>query len=141
MVDTTKATVHCHKGVGGVVTGEACVTHDPISFFADVDWRTGEVKTKEHELYGKNVSGKILVYPIPKGGIAAAWTLYEMVKRGCAPKAIINARTNPATLQGAIIGKIPLVDRLETNPLEVIQTGDLVTVKPDEGVVEIVKRS
>jgi hypothetical protein len=41
---------------------------------------------------------------------------------------------------GAAMGNIPLVDRLDKNPLEVIATGDHVRIDGDQGIVEITKR-
>jgi len=41
---------------------------------------------------------------------------------------------------GAAMGNIPLVDRLDKNPLEVIETGDHVRIDGDQGVVEITKK-
>jgi hypothetical protein len=38
------------------------------------------------------------------------------------------------------MGNIPLVDRLEKNPLEVIATGDHERIDGDPGIVEITKR-
>ena len=39
-----------------------------------------------------------------------------------------------------VITNTPMVHKLEKNPLEVIETGDLVVVDADNGIVEVVKR-
>ena len=41
---------------------------------------------------------------------------------------------------GAAIGNIPLVHRLDQNPLEVIRTGDFVRIDADKGIVEVTKK-
>ena len=51
------------KGIG---EGEALTTAQPISFYGGVDPNTGEIIEKGHELQGKNVKGKILVFQMEK---------------------------------------------------------------------------
>ena len=63
-----------------------------------------------------------------------------MAKRKTAPAAMINVESEPIIAVGAAIGYIPLMDRLEKNPLEVIATGDHVKMDGDRGIVEITKR-
>jgi len=41
---------------------------------------------------------------------------------------------------GAIISGIPLVDRVQENPLEAIETGDFVKVDADSGLVTVIKK-
>jgi len=40
---------------------------------------------------------------------------------------------------GEVIAKVPLVDRLEKGPFEIIRTGDLVKVNADKGIVTVIK--
>ena len=68
------------------------------------------------------------------------------INGGCkAPKAIINLETEPiiaagGILSGKLYGKIiPIVDKPETNPMEVIEKGDLVKVNANAGLIEIIK--
>jgi predicted aconitase with swiveling domain len=128
-----------HKVAKGRSEGEALVTREPISFYQGINPETGIVIEKNHELEGKKVTGKILVFPMEKGSTAGAFHLYEMVRCGTAPKGIINLRADPVIALGAIISSIPMVDRLDVNPLEAIETGDYVEVNADEGVVKVRK--
>jgi hypothetical protein len=41
---------------------------------------------------------------------------------------------------GAALGNIPLVDRLDQNPLEVIRTGDWVRIDADKGIVAVTRK-
>ena len=75
----------------GVVQGEALVTKQGISFFGGVDPSSGIVTEKGHELEGKSISGKILVFPQGKGSTVGSYALYRMKKQGTAPLAMINA--------------------------------------------------
>ena len=58
------------------------------------------------------------------------YQLYELAY-GKAPTAIINIRADPIVAIGGIISNIPMVDRLNQDPLEVIKTGDFVEVNTD----------
>ena len=54
-----------------------------------------------------------------------------------APKGIINLRAEPVVTVGAIFADIPMVDRLDGNPMELIKSGDTVELDADRGVVKI----
>lgn len=129
-----------HPVAKGKGEGEALVTREPISFWGGVDVKTGIIVDKTHELVGKKITGKVLVFPQGKGSTAGSFRIYACAKRGTAPAAIINVKVEGIIAVGAIVGEIPLVDRLEKSPLEVIETGDYVKVDADKGVVEIIKR-
>jgi predicted aconitase with swiveling domain len=140
-VDVTMAeiTLKGHPVVKGKAAGEAIVTHDSISFMGSIDPKTGIITESGAELQGQKISGKILVFPSGKGSTGGSYMLYEMAKRGTGPKGIINLRTDSVVAIGAVIGNITTVDQLEKNPLEIIQSGDHVTVDGDTGIVTIKK--
>ena len=83
------------NGTRGRVETTAVVTKESFSFYSDVDPKTGEVVSKYHELYGENISDKILIFYAPKGGVGSAWRLAEMKENGCSPKAIVMNSANP----------------------------------------------
>jgi predicted aconitase with swiveling domain len=60
-----------------------------------------------------------------------------MAKLGTAPAAIINIETEAILATGCVISNIPLVDKLDQDPLKVIKTGMRVRVNADDGTVEI----
>lgn len=123
----------------GVAEGEALVTQDMMCFLTDVDVKTGIVHDPTAKLKGQSVAGRILVFPIARGATADAWGIYMLGKAGTIPKAIINAEANPATVAGAILAGIPMVYKLDKNPVEVIETGDYVQVDSNKGVVIVTK--
>jgi len=47
---------------------------------------------------------------------------------------MINVQAEPIIAAGAAIGNIPLVHRLDQNPLEVIHTGDFVRIDADKAL-------
>jgi uncharacterized protein len=124
--------------VKGIVKGEAIVSHMPISFTGGVDPNTGIVREPGHDLEGKSVAGKILVFPMGKGSTTGSWQFYATHKRGNAPKGIINtAKSEGVVTVSAVITGTPMVHQLEQDLLECIKSGDLVTINGDEGFVEI----
>ena len=128
------------KVIGGSAEGEAVVTKEPVSFLGGVNPDKGVVVERGHELEGQSITGKIFIFPHGKGSTAGPYIIYAMAKRKTAPVAMINVEAEPIIAVGAAMGNIPLVDRLDKNPLEVIATGDHVRVDGDQGIVEITKR-
>jgi predicted aconitase with swiveling domain len=112
----------------GTAQEEALVTSMPISFYGGVDPNTGEVLEKGHELQGKSVKGKILVFPTGKGSTVGSYTLYRLKKNGAAPAGIINRECETVVAVGAIISEIPCVDKIDIYKIE---TGDLVRIEND----------
>jgi len=106
--------------------GEALVTSQPISFYGGVDPTTGEVLEKGHELQGKSVKGKVLVFPTGKGSTVGSYTLYRLKKNGAAPAGIVNRECETVVAVGAIISEIPCVDKIDISRLK---TGDHVQIE------------
>ncbi len=121
----------------GKAAGPALVSKDPISFLGGVDPRTGVVIEKGHALYGKSVKGTVLVFPGGKGSTVGSYVMYQLKKNGVAPAAVINVNSEPIVAVGAIISGIPMVDRLEKNPLEAIKDDAMVEVDGTAGTVEV----
>lgn len=113
----------------GEAEGEALVSEDPISFLGGLDPETGEVIEPGHALEGKSVEGKILVFPNGKGSTVGSYVLYQLDMNGKAPAGIINRETEPIVAAGAIISEIPLVHKLNRDPIETIDDEDLVTIR------------
>jgi predicted aconitase with swiveling domain len=109
-----------------------------------VDPVTGRISDKRHELYGRSVSGKVLVFPYGKGSSTGSLMILELLRLDLAPAAIINIRTEPLLATGPIVGKhfygksFPIVnvgegdfDRFETGlqaEIESRQTGTRIHV-------------
>lgn len=129
-----------HKVAKGKAEGEALVSRQPISFLGGVDVESGLIVEKNHELEGKSITGKILVFPVGKGSTLGSYRMYEMMRNNTQPKGIINLRADPVIAVGAIIGNIPMVDDLDQNPLETIKSGDHVELDADNGLVKILRR-
>ncbi len=125
--------------VPGRAQGVALVTSQPISFFGGLDSDRGVVIERGHELEGENVTGKVLVFTGGKGSTVGSYVIYAMKKKGTAPAAMINVETEPIIAVGCILAEIPLIDKLNENPVKTIKNGDFVEVLADKGSI-IVKR-
>lgn len=133
-----------YKGRGvskGVGRGRALVTKDPISFLGGVDPDTGVVTDRNHELHGECISGKVFVFPHGKGSTVGTYIIYRLFKNGKAPVAMVNIASEPIVAVGGIIAGIPLVDRLEVDPLSVIKNGMLVEVDGTRGIVTVLEET
>jgi len=125
------------KVMGGKAEGEALVSSEPISFYGGVDPVSGCVTEPGHCCCGENITGKVFVFPTGKGSTVGSYVIYRMKKLGTAPAAIINIETEAILATGCVISDIPLVDKLDRNPVEAIKTGMRVRVDADEGIVEL----
>jgi len=136
-----------HKGIGGVAEGEALVCQEPVNLMADTGncWTDPSDATFTNALgtpsvVGKSFKDKVLVFPTGKGGIFSSNILMDMKAAGTNPKAIVNTRSHPVWVALCIELGYPLVDRLDQDPVKVIETGDWVKVDAPKGTVEVTKK-
>ncbi|HPE63991.1 MAG TPA: DUF126 domain-containing protein [Methanothrix sp.] len=128
--------ISCHRISSGKASGPALVSKETISFLGTVDPDTGKVVDPKHQLFGKFVGGKVLIFPGGKGSTVGSYVIYQLAKRGVAPAAMINIRSEPIVAVGAIISGIPLVDGVSEEILS-LEDGVLVTVDADGEWVKI----
>jgi predicted aconitase with swiveling domain len=138
--ESLEITLKCHKIIGGYGQGEALVSNEPICFYL-TDPKTGIVREKSHELAGKNLANKVLVFPSGKASsVVQIDGLFKLASNNVAPEAMIVKDVETVLVVSAFIAKVPLVDRLEKDPFEVIRTGDFVKVDAEKGLVRIAKQ-
>lgn len=125
------------KVMGGKAEGEALVSIESVSFYGGVDPVTGCITEPGHSCCGENITGKIFVFPMGKGSTVGSYVIYRMKKLGTAPAAIINQETEAIIATGCVISDIPLIDKIEQDPLKVIKNGMYVKVNSDKGIIEI----
>ncbi|HHO57300.1 MAG TPA: DUF126 domain-containing protein [Thermoplasmatales archaeon] len=119
----------------GKVEGEAMVSKEPIGFYGGIDIKTGIVIEKGHELEGKCVKDKILIFPYGKGSTVGSYVIYGLKKNGVAPRAIVNKETETIVATGAILAAIPCVDGID---IEKIKDGDVVEINAGEKEAEVI---
>ena len=132
--------------VAGIAEGEALVSKESLVWSHGVDPESGQIDDVRVSVMGKCVRDKILIYPLGKGSTSGATWMLETVRCGNGPKAIINIETELIIVAGAVLAeslygkKIPVIDRTDKNPIEIIETGDWVRVDGERGIVEVLKK-
>ncbi|GLZ02746.1 hypothetical protein Acsp03_02130 [Actinomadura sp. NBRC 104412] len=123
--------------VPGYAEGEALVTRETISGWGGIDPATGTIIERRHELSGVCFTGKVLVFPGAKG--SSGWSGFFQSTRllGTAPLAMVITTLSAKSALGAVVTRVPTVSELDEDPVEVIRTGDLVTVDAHRGVVTV----
>ena len=127
--------------------GEALVTHGPLQLVDDVNRETGEVVNPRSDILGENVIDKVVVF----SGVLGGAGMHSMVGSlemwsGGKPKAMINgAKGGSVTttyhfVTGCYEGGIPIIDRLDKDPYQVIEDGDWVVVDGEKGTIEVTKK-
>ena len=135
----SEITLKCHKIIGGYGEGEALVSHEPICFYL-TDPKTGVVRERNHELAGENLANKVLVFPSGKASsVVQIDGLFKLASHNVAPKAMIVKDVETVLIVSAFIAKVPLVDKSEKDPFEIIYTGDFVKVDAEKGRVTIIR--
>jgi predicted aconitase with swiveling domain len=124
---------------GGRAEGEALVTRETIPGWGGVNPMQGVITETQHELRGQSFKDKVLVCRGAKG--SSGWSAMYHTARlaGTAPKALIFNEMTTKIALGAVVMRIPSMTDLNRDPLDVIETGDWVTVDADRGIIEIVK--
>jgi predicted aconitase with swiveling domain len=117
---------------GGVGTGKALVLESDLSFLGGVDPATGRIKDRGTGAFNRTVRNRVLVFPKGKGSTVGSYVIYGLSVNGKAPAAIVNSETETIVATGAILARIPLVDRVD---IGAIRTGDRVTVDGESGEV------
>jgi predicted aconitase with swiveling domain len=140
IMKNSEIVLKCHKIIGGYGEGEALVSREPICFYL-TDPRTGVVRERKHELVGKNLANKVLVFPSGKASsVVQIDGLFKLASNKVAPKALIVKDVETVLVVSAFLVKVPLVDRLERDPFETIRTGDFVKVDAEKGIVTITRQ-
>lgn len=123
--------------VEGSAAGEAIVTSEGISFMGTVNPKTGVIIERKHEIEGAHLQGRILCYPKGKGSTGGSYMLYDVVKNGVGPAAIVNVEAEQVAVIGAIVAELPMVDQIDITQ---IHTGDYVEVDATNGIVRVTRK-
>ncbi len=120
-----------------VIEGDAVVTSEPITLLGFVDPRSGKVVERGHELQDVEIKDKIFVFPKGVGSTVGPYVLINLKKEGNAPLAVINRESDQGTISGCSMAGIPLVYKLDLDPITSIKTGDRLRITINEGTTEI----
>ena len=131
-------TYQVRKIVRGKVQGEAIVINGSLSFNGDLDTGNAKIIAKGNPHKGLSIAGRVLIYYETKGSSGGAFVLQELHKKGLAPVAIVTVKPVDFNLaEGAIITQIPFVCEPDGDVLAEIETGCIVTVDADKGMLVV----
>ena len=127
------------KVIGGVAEGEALVSKRPLMGWGSVKVKEGMTVERNHPLYEVPFKGKVLVFTEPRG--SGGFVGYGRTKDfGTNPAAFLYRRGNNLTVFAAMHMEVPTITDFDRDPTEVIETGDVVRVDGDRGIVEVFKK-
>lgn len=113
--------------------GEVLLLERPFSFLGGVDVKTG-LLSKGSGAEGKEVKGKVFVFPNGRGSTVGSYTLLQMKREGTLPSAIINQKAETIVATGAVMSSVPVVDSVD---IALLLNGDKVVVDGAHGTVEL----
>ena len=132
-----KKIFQCHKISEGKARGKALVSKDHIMFYL-MEPETGTVVEKGHDLKGRSVAKRILIFPGGKGSsVVQADGLFQLNMHENMPAAMIIQYPESVLVSSAIIMGIPMVDRVDPEFYQVVQDGDQIVVDADTSTIEI----
>src|ERR1700749_615834 len=121
---------YARAGMGKKLRGQALVAKDGFSARYDLDRIKGVFSRPEHKLAGESYVGRVLVLDAAKGGVATAWTLYEMQSRGVMPAALVLNAVNPIMAQGVALADFTMISGFDCDITQAIANGAQVEVDP-----------
>ena len=123
----------CHKIAGGLVKGELLFSRDAVCFYL-IDPKTGVVIEKEHCLYGRSITGKILVFPYGKArSVGQADGMYQLQLTGMGPAGMVVQDADTTLAASAIIFEAPMVNRMAPEFYKEAQDGMLAELDAEQG--------
>ena len=120
--------------VKGKVQGIALVAKNPMNFLGAVDKITGKVRDEKHDLFGKSLAEKIIVFPYGVGSSVGAYTIYSIKSNKCAPQAMICLKADLTTASGCALANIPLVVASK-DEYDSIKDGVKITLDTENGKI------
>jgi predicted aconitase with swiveling domain len=132
----TKIRIKGRAEYPGCVEAEALVSPMPLQGFANVNPERGCTTERNHPLFKVTFKGKVLVYPSPRG--SGGFMMYGFGANK--PAAFVHTVASPITVLCALSAHVPAMTDFEQDPMDYIETGDMVLVNADEGYIEITKK-
>ena len=119
----------------GCVEAEALVSTMPLQGFTNVDPEHGYTTERNHPIFKVCYADKVLVFPSQRG--SGGFLKYG---RGRKPAAFIHTESSPLNVLCTLTAHVPSMTDFEEDPMDYIETGDMVLVNADEGYIEITKK-
>ncbi|MDY2987839.1 MAG: DUF126 domain-containing protein [Peptoniphilus sp.] len=114
----------CHKISDGCVEAEVTISKDDIMFYL-IRPEDGVMIEPSHDLEGRTMSKKILMFPSGKGSsVVQADGLFQLMKNNNNPIGMIVERPETVLVTSAIVFEIPMVDKVDPEFYKDIKEGD-----------------
>lgn len=128
---------------GSTATGYALVCPDSIQGWSSLDMESGEIIEKNHLYMGETIKDKILVVPCSRGSLGWSDYFYGCHLNGSGPKAYVFTQMDSKCATTVALADVPCVADFDgdTDPCELIKTGDYIRVDGAAGTIEILKPS
>ena len=95
--------------VDGFAVGTVLKTTNPINFLAAVDKKTGVIRDKKYDIFGKSIKDTVLVFPHGIGSSVGAYTIYSLKSNQSAPIAMICKKADLTVASGCALANIPMI--------------------------------
>jgi predicted aconitase with swiveling domain len=135
----------------GQGSGPALVTREPINFTAALTKianvplsRRTELRDAHHPLFGRNIAGRVIVFPSCIGSTHTGLVLLDLVSKGRGPAALVVQRSDSLLVSGIVLSdvwfhrSIPIVEYAGDDLYAAIADGDAVEVDGDTGAIRVV---
>ena len=136
--------------VRGKAKGPALVSRMPVNFTASlsspiniIPGRRSEMRDRHHDLFGKRVKDKVLVFPAAIGSTFTGMVLFDRMHEGVAPCALVVQKADSLMVSGAILAHVwfnkgvPVVEYSSDVLFDKIRTGDIVEVDGNTGELKV----
>ncbi|UCD85411.1 MAG: DUF126 domain-containing protein [Deltaproteobacteria bacterium] len=133
---------------GSIARGSTLITRMPINFTAAftkpaniLPHKRGEINDRHHELFKKDLKGKVLVFPAAIGSTYTGMILMQLMRDGHAPAAMIVQKVDSLLVSGAVLAEvwfgkgIPIVEYSSDDLFEKVKTGTHVEVNGNTGEI------
>ena len=114
--------------VGGRTEGTLIVSHEPFSFFGGFSFKTGSIVDTRSDVYQEVLKDKIFAFPCGKGSSSTAGVILEALRKGIAPRAIININSEKILAIGSIVAEkmyglnLPIIS-ISEDDYQLLKTG------------------
>ena len=119
------------------IEARAMVTDVPITYLGYVNRDTGVIEETGHPLDGRAIENTILIYPKGSGSTVAPYVLMGLLYQNKGPLAVVNRDVCPLTLPACSLLNVPYGHGFEQDPCMVVNDGDLIRFKRENGLVSI----
>ena len=95
--------------VEGKAQGTILKTTSPINFLGAVDKKSGIIRDKKYDIYGKSIKDMILVLPHGIGSSVGVYTIYSLKSNNTAPAAMVCQKADLTVASGCALANIPMI--------------------------------